>query len=88
MSFVLSFFASRTGGIVAGVVFALVALIVNNSHQRSIGAEKVVAKLEITPMPEWIFVDEYSKTVALMVDAGLLKPGLDPATMVDMEQAR
>ena len=42
MSFVLSFLASRTGGIVAGVVFALVALIVNNSHQRSIGAEKVL----------------------------------------------
>ena len=42
MSFVLSFFASRTGGIVAGVVFASVALIVNNSHQRSLGAEKVL----------------------------------------------
>ncbi len=43
---ILSFLATRTGGIVAGVLFALVALGVNNLHQQRKGAEKVVAKIE------------------------------------------
>ena len=43
---ILSFLATRAGGIVAGVLFALVALGVNNLHQQRKGAEKVVAKIE------------------------------------------
>lgn len=43
---ILSFLATRWGGIVAGVLFALVALGVNNIHQQRKGAEKVVAKME------------------------------------------
>ncbi len=43
---ILSFLATRAGGIVAGVLFALVALGVNNLHQQRKGAEKVVAKME------------------------------------------
>ena len=43
---ILSFLATRTGGIVAGVLFALVALGFNNLHQQRKGAEKVVAKIE------------------------------------------
>ena len=43
---ILSFLATRAGGIVAGVLFALVALVVNNSHQQRKGAEKVAAKIE------------------------------------------
>jgi hypothetical protein len=43
---ILSFLATRWGGIVAGVLFALVALGVNNIHQQRKGAEKVVAKIE------------------------------------------
>jgi hypothetical protein len=43
---ILSFLATRWGGIVAGVLFALVALGVNNLHQQRKGAEKVVAKIE------------------------------------------
>lgn len=43
---ILSFLATRAGGIVAGVLFALVALGVNNIHQQRKGAEKVVAKME------------------------------------------
>lgn len=49
---------------------------------------EVVAKLEITQMPERIFVEEYVKTISLMVDAGLLKQILDPASMVDPVQAQ
>ena len=43
---ILSFLATRTGGIVAGVLFALVAFGINNVHQQRKGADKLAAKME------------------------------------------
>ena len=43
---ILPFLASRLGQGVTIAVALVIALIVNNAHQRSIGAEKVVAKIE------------------------------------------
>lgn len=46
MIWVLELAASKVGMAVIFVASCVVALIVNNAHQRSIGAEKVVAKIE------------------------------------------
>lgn len=43
---ILSFLATRMGGVVAGVLFALLALLAYGSDQQRKGAEKVVAKME------------------------------------------
>jgi uncharacterized membrane protein (DUF106 family) len=43
---ILTFLASRLGQGFVIVIALVLALIVNNAHQRSIGAEKVVAKIE------------------------------------------
>lgn len=43
---IMGLLASRYAGPVIGVVALVVAILVNNAHQRSIGAEKVVAKIE------------------------------------------
>lgn len=43
---VLAFLSSRLGQCVVIVTALVLALIVNNHHQRAIGAEKVVAKIE------------------------------------------
>lgn len=46
MIWMLELAASKAGRAVIVLVACGVALILNNSHQRSIGAEKVVAKIE------------------------------------------
>ena len=43
---ILSFLSFRSRGIVAGVLFAVVALMAYGSDQRRKGAEKVVARME------------------------------------------
>ena len=43
---ILSFLATRWGGIVAGVLFALFAFGINNVHQQRKGADKLAAKME------------------------------------------
>jgi hypothetical protein len=46
MMMVLSFLATPLGRGAVVVAALVLAFLVNNSHQRSIGAEKVVAKME------------------------------------------
>lgn len=43
---IMGLLASRYAGPAIGVVALVIAILVNNAHQRSIGAEKVVAKIE------------------------------------------
>ena len=71
-SMILAFLATRLGrGLI--VVSALVlALIVNNSHQRSIGAEKLVAKIEKATNEKISKATAARRSVDSVPDGGLL----------------
>lgn len=58
------------GGLIAVYAFVL-ALIVNNSHQRSIGAEKVVAKIEKATNENVKKAETARRSVDRIPDSGL-----------------
>ncbi|MEJ1129871.1 ABC transporter substrate-binding protein [Variovorax sp. CCNWLW225] len=51
-------------------------------------APEVVATLPQMVMPERVYPEEYAKTMALMVDAGLLKSSVDLSSMIDPAQTK
>jgi NitT/TauT family transport system substrate-binding protein len=49
---------------------------------------EIVATLPQMVMPERVYPEEYAKTMALMVDAGLLRSGVDLSSMIDPAQTK
>lgn len=72
MIWVLELAASKVGLAVIFVASCVVALIVNNAHQRSIGAEKVVAKIEKATNENVKKADAARRSVDRIPDSGLL----------------
>ena len=69
---VLAFLSSRLGQGVVIVSALVLALIVNNHHQRAIGAEKVVAKIEKATNENVKKAETARRSVDRIPDSGLL----------------
>lgn len=69
---VLAFLSSRLGQGVVIVTALVLALIVNNHHQRAIGAEKVVAKIEKATNENVKKAETARRSVDRIPDSGLL----------------
>ena len=72
MALALEFAASKIGRALILLAFGGVALLVNNSHQRSIGAEKVVAKIEKATNEKVHKAEAARRSVDRIPDSGLL----------------